>query len=92
MAVKYAIRSVGDAEKTAKSKGNYLRVHFKNTHEVVKVINGMKLSKAYSYLEQVQERKACIPFRRFNGGVGRTPQASAFGTTQGALRSVRLEL
>lgn len=51
--------------------------------EVIATINGMKLSKAYSYLEKVQERKQCIPFRRFNGGVGRTPQASAFGTTQG---------
>lgn len=53
--------------------------------EVIATINGWKLAKAYGYLEQVQERKQCIPFRRFNGGVGRTPQASAFGTTQGEL-------
>lgn len=31
MAVKYAIKSVGEPEKTAKTKGNYLRVHHKNT-------------------------------------------------------------
>jgi large subunit ribosomal protein L17e len=43
----------------------------------------MKLSKAYTYLSNVTEHKAAIPFRRFNGGVGRTPQVNQFGTTQG---------
>lgn len=43
----------------------------------------MKLTKAYAYLADVQEHKQCIPFRRFNGGVGRTGQAKAFKTTQG---------
>lgn len=31
MAVKYAIRSVGEPEKTSKSRGTYLRTHFKNS-------------------------------------------------------------
>jgi large subunit ribosomal protein L17e len=44
---------------------------------------GMKLKKALAYLEAVKEHKRCIPFRRFNGGVGRTAQAKEFGTTQG---------
>ena len=43
----------------------------------------MKLSKAYAYLNNVKEHKQCIPFRRFNGGVGRTAQAKEFGATQG---------
>jgi large subunit ribosomal protein L17e len=43
----------------------------------------MKLSKAYAYLNNVKEHKQCIPFRKFNGGVGRTAQAKEFGTTQG---------
>jgi large subunit ribosomal protein L17e len=43
----------------------------------------MKLSKAYIYLNNVTERKQCIPFRKFNGGVGRTQQAGEFRTTQG---------
>lgn len=43
----------------------------------------MKLQKAYAYLANVQEHKQCIPFRRFNGGVGRTAQAQEFKTTQG---------
>ncbi|CAO3652631.1 unnamed protein product [Cunninghamella echinulata] len=42
----------------------------------------MKLSKAYTYLNNVTEHKQAIPFRRFNGGVGRTAQAKEFGTTQ----------
>lgn len=54
----------------------------------------MKLSKAYIYLGNVQERKQCIPFRRFNGGVGRTQQAGEFKTTQGRwpVKSVKFVL
>lgn len=54
----------------------------------------MKLAKAYTYLNDVTEKKACIPFRRFNGGVGRTPQASVFKTTQGRwpVKSVKFVL
>lgn len=44
----------------------------------------MKLSKAYTYLGDVQEHKQCIPFRRFNGGVGRTGQAKQFKAVQGS--------
>lgn len=43
----------------------------------------MKLQKAYTYLQAVTERQDCIPFRRYNRGVGRTPQANKYGTTQG---------
>lgn len=45
----------------------------------------MKLAKAYAYLGDVQEHKQCIPFRRYNGGVGRASQAKQFGATQGHL-------
>jgi large subunit ribosomal protein L17e len=41
------------------------------------------LSKAYAYLNNVTEHKQVIPFRKFNGGVGRASQAKEFGTTQG---------
>lgn len=44
---------------------------------------GMKLSKAYAYLSDVQEHKQCIPFRRFDGSMGRTGQAKQFKTTKG---------
>ena len=43
----------------------------------------MPLQKAYEYFDNVLERKQAIPFRRFNGGVGRTPQVNYLGTTQG---------
>ena len=44
---------------------------------------GLKLTKAYRYLGDVKEHKQVIPFRRFNGGVGRASQAKQFGATQG---------
>ena len=59
-------------------------MHFKNTHETAAALQGMPVAKALRYLEDVQEHKQCVPFRRFNGGVGRTAQAKAFKTTQGA--------
>lgn len=44
---------------------------------------GLKLTKAFNYLGDVKEHKQVIPFRRFNGGVGRASQAKQFGATQG---------
>lgn len=44
---------------------------------------GMKLTKAYAYLADVQEHKQVIPFRRFAGGIGRAGQAKQFNTTKG---------
>jgi len=46
---------------------------------------GLKLPKAYAYLSNVQEHKQVIPFRRFNGGVGRASQAKQFKATQGTI-------
>jgi ribosomal protein L22 len=103
-------------EKSAKSRGEYLRTHFKNMREVAAALNGssfhpllvlfipsgplefssrssfstfvvnkgMKLSKAYTYLADVQEHKQIIPFRRYAGGIGRASQAKQFGTTKGS--------
>ncbi|KAJ3298713.1 60S ribosomal protein L17 [Borealophlyctis nickersoniae] len=68
--------------KSASARGSYLRVHFKNTREVAKTIQGMKLRKAVSYLGDVKEHKQAVPFRRFSGGVGRTAQAKVWGVTQ----------
>ena len=45
---------------------------------------GLKLTKAYAYLGDVSEHKQVIPFRRFDGGVGRASQAKQFKATQGA--------
>lgn len=43
----------------------------------------MPLKRAVAYLKNVIGMKECVPFRRFNGGVGRCAQAKQFGTTQG---------
>ncbi|KAJ1529041.1 60S ribosomal protein L17 [Nowakowskiella sp. JEL0078] len=72
-----------DSAKSAKARGSYLRVHFKNTRETATAITGMNLRKAVAYLSDVQDFKRAIPFRRFNGGTGRTAQAKEFGATLG---------
>ncbi|KAJ1568271.1 60S ribosomal protein L17 [Cladochytrium tenue] len=69
--------------RTAHARGSYLRVHFKNTRETAQAIKGLKLKKAVEYLEAVKAHKRAVPFRRFNGGVGRTAQVKEFGATQG---------
>merc|ERR1719321_1072990 len=43
----------------------------------------MKLSNAKKYLQDVMEKKQCVPFRVFKGCIGRTPQAKQFKLTQG---------
>nr|QBH72827.1 60S ribosomal protein L17 [Frankliniella cephalica] len=69
--------------KSCKARGSNLRVHFKNTREAAKTIRKMSLRRAVKYLKNVTEKKECVPFRRFNGGVGRCAQAKAWKTTQG---------
>ncbi|TGZ47116.1 60S ribosomal protein L17 [Temnothorax longispinosus] len=58
--------------KSCKARGSNLRVHFKNTHEAARAIKSMALRRAQKYLKNVIEHKECVPFRRFNGGVGRS--------------------
>jgi large subunit ribosomal protein L17e len=82
--VRYAATSVNPT-KSAKTRGSNLRVHFKNTREAAQAINGMTLQKAIGYLINVREHKQAIPFRRFNGGIGRTGQGKEFGTDLGTL-------
>lgn len=57
-----------------KARGFDLRVHFKNTREAAQAIKGMHLRKAISYLNDVRDKKQIVPFRRYNGGVGRKAQ------------------
>jgi large subunit ribosomal protein L17e len=69
--------------KSRKSRGSNLRVHFKNTQETAQAIEGMHIRKATEYLKDVTLKKQCVPFRRYNGGVGRCAQAKQWGWTQG---------
>mmetsp|Transcript_30665 Transcript_30665/g.64274 ORF Transcript_30665/g.64274 Transcript_30665/m.64274 type:complete len:185 (+) Transcript_30665:67-621(+) len=80
--MKYS-REPANASKACKAMGVDLRVHFKNTYETGQAIKGMTLRAAQSYLEDVCEKKQCIPFRKFKGCIGRTPQAKAFKMSQG---------
>lgn len=43
----------------------------------------MPLRRAQRFLKNVVDKKECVPFRRFNGGVGRCAQAKQWKTTQG---------
>ena len=64
------------AEKSARSRGSYLRVSFKNTRETAQAINGWKLHRAVKYLENVKELKEAIPMRRYASSTGRTAQGT----------------
>ncbi|CAE7243742.1 Rpl17 [Symbiodinium natans] len=76
-------RDASNPSKACKAQGVDLRVHYKNTYETAQAIKGMTLAKAKQYLEDVCEKKRCIPFRKYVGTIGRTPQAKEFKATQG---------
>jgi large subunit ribosomal protein L17e len=71
--VRYAATSIEGA-KSARARGSYLRVSFKNTRETAQAINGWKLERALTYLGNVLEHKEAVPMRRYAGGTGRTAQ------------------
>merc|ERR1712093_714705 len=75
--VKYS-REPTNPSKSCKAMGVDLRVHYKNTYETGQAIKGMNLRAAQSYLQDVCEKKQCVPFRKYTGCIGRTPQAKAF--------------
>ncbi|KAI3428207.1 hypothetical protein D9Q98_006587 [Chlorella vulgaris] len=79
---KYA-RAAGNEAKAAKARGSDLRVHFKNSREAGKALKGLTLNKAKVYMQAVIDHKRCVPFLRYNGGVGRTGQAKNEGNSIG---------
>ncbi|MGH0190982.1 UNVERIFIED_CONTAM: hypothetical protein FKN15_052104, partial [Acipenser sinensis] len=54
-----------------------------NTRETAQAIKGMHIRKASKYLKDVVVKRQCVPFRRYNGGVGRCAQAKQWDWTQG---------
>ncbi|KAJ5073780.1 ribosomal protein L17 [Anaeramoeba ignava] len=70
-------------EKSVKAMGKDLRVHFKNTRETAAALRKRSLPNAQKYLNDVLEKKQCVPFRKFKGGIGRCAQAKQFKTSQG---------
>ena len=71
--VRYAATAI-PPEKSARARGSYLRVSFKNTRETAQAINGWKLQRALAFLENVKEHKECVPMRRYAGSTGRCAQ------------------
>lgn len=51
-------------ERVAKALGRELRISFKESAEIAKVIRGMGLDEAIEYLEKVVEMKAPVPYTR----------------------------
>eukprot|EP00931_Biecheleriopsis_adriatica_P084237 TRINITY_DN579_c0_g2_i4.p1 TRINITY_DN579_c0_g2~~TRINITY_DN579_c0_g2_i4.p1 ORF type:complete len:214 (-),score=60.40 TRINITY_DN579_c0_g2_i4:67-627(-) len=76
-------REAKNPSKASKAQGVDLRVHYKNTYETAQAIKGMTLTAAKAYLQDVCEKKRCIPFRKYKGTIGRTSQAKEFKMSQG---------
>ena len=55
----------------ARAKG--VKVSFKNTYECAKMMKGRTIEECEKYFNQVLAHERCVPFQRFNGGIGRTP-------------------
>jgi len=84
--VKYS-KEPENTTKSCKASGSDLRVHFKNTCVTAAAIRAMTLKKAKGYLENVVAKKEAVPFRYFNGCIGRHAQAkNAPGATATQVR------
>ncbi|GAB7333169.1 hypothetical protein MBLNU13_g04829t1 [Cladosporium sp. NU13] len=79
--VRYAATEIESA-KSARARGSYLRVSFKNTRETAQAINGWKVTRALQYLENVKGHVEAVPMRRYAGSTGRTAQGKAFGVSK----------
>lgn len=71
--VRYAATHI-ESGKSARARGAYLRVSFKNTRETAQAINGWKLQRALTYLGNVIGHKEAVPMRRYAGSTGRSAQ------------------
>ena len=73
-------RQPEDLSKSCKARGSDLRVHYKNTHETARAIAGMHVKRAVRFLKAVIAKKEIVPFRHFNGGVGRKAQCKQWAS------------
>lgn len=55
-----------------------VKILFQNTRETAQAIKKMSLRRAQRFLKNVIAKKEIVPFRRFNGGVGRKAQVFIF--------------
>merc|ERR1711966_295457 len=75
--VKYS-RKPAEPTKSAMSKVNDLRVHYKNSYNVARACKGLKVNKAIEYMDACLEHRQIIPFRVYTGGVGRHALCKVF--------------
>eukprot|EP00812_Abedinium_dasypus_P009384 NODE_3077_length_833_cov_389.394602.p1 GENE.NODE_3077_length_833_cov_389.394602~~NODE_3077_length_833_cov_389.394602.p1 ORF type:complete len:189 (+),score=67.02 NODE_3077_length_833_cov_389.394602:104-670(+) len=80
---KYSREPKGEASKACKARIVDVRVHFKNTYEAAMAVRGMNLQKAVRYMQDVCEKRRCVPYRKFLGCVSRTPQCKEWKVSQG---------
>ena len=76
-------RKIKNPETTVKARINSATCSFKNTCETIRMVKGLTLPQAETYLHKVINKEDIVPFRRFNGGVGRQSQAKKYGISQG---------
>ncbi|KAI9042975.1 60S ribosomal uL22 domain-containing protein [Aspergillus affinis] len=79
--VRYAAQEI-PAAKSARARGSYLRVSFKNTRETAQAINGMKLQRALTFLGNVTNKAEAVPMRRYAGSTGRCAQGKQWGVSK----------
>ncbi|GMH46473.1 hypothetical protein TrRE_jg8705 [Triparma retinervis] len=73
---KYSNQTLESGEsKVAKSRGSYLRIHFKHCREICHHISGMETTKAQKFMEDVLAFKSAVPFTKYTGGIGHHAQA-----------------
>ena len=76
-------RNPDNNAKACKAKGSNLRVSYKNTYETATTIKQMTLQRAQRFLRNVVKKRECVPFHRYNGGIGRCAQAKSWRASQG---------
>lgn len=67
-----------DEANTVKACMSNAKVSFKNTRETCSTLRGRTVEGCIAYLNNVIEKKECVPMRRYAGGCGNTAQAAKF--------------
>lgn len=67
-----------DGSELIKAKASNVTVKFKNLIETANAVRHMSLLRANQYLQNVLNKKECVPFKKFNSGIGKCAQAKQF--------------
>jgi large subunit ribosomal protein L17e len=82
MSIKFSCE-IHDPTKVIKSQMDNAKVAFKKTREAANTLRTRSLLGAIDYLNNVINKKECVPIRRFAKGCGHTKQARKFGQRKG---------